>query len=218
MKAKYLLAIGIIAILATNLIVGYSIGRIVKAASTSDSAIMPKSDSNSNSNIGPGTSGNAVLPNENEHLQSVGSTEAPTNSTVAKSLVVTAIPDKPSISVGKPEVIHVKAAMENGTGISNVTIRSMIIDYVTSKEKVLLGGKTDKKGEIDLTANIGTHAKPGQFLALVNATSPDGQEKGVSTGFVVTDSSVKSSGSGSGSSGGGSSKDSKGHCSGSSCR
>jgi len=212
MKAKYLLAIGIIAILATNLIVGYSIGRIVKAASTSDSAIMPKGD------IGPGTSGNAVLPNENEHLQSVGSTEAPTNSTVAKSLVVTAIPDKPSISVGKPEVIHVKAAMENGTGISNVTIRSMIIDYVTSKEKVLLGGKTDKKGELDLTANIGTHAKPGQFLALVNATSPDGQEKGVSTGFVVTDSSVKSSGSGSGSSGGGSSKDSKGHCSGSSCR
>jgi hypothetical protein len=202
----------IIAILATNLIVGYTIGKVVKAASTNDMTKQPIGNTGS---IGPGTSGNNVLPNENEHLQSVGSTEAPTNTTIAKSLVVTAIPDKASISVGKPEIIHVKAAMENGTGLSNVTIRSMIIDYVTSKEKVLLGGKTDKKGELDLTAQIGPHAKPGQFLALVNATSPDGQQKGVSTGFVVTDSSVKSSGSGSSSS---SSKDSKGRCSGSSCR
>lgn len=180
----------------------------VKAASTSDAVNLPNQNS-----IGPGTSGNSVLPNENEHLSTVGSTEAATNQTVAKSLIVTAIPDKTTVSVGNPEVVHVKATMENGTGLSNVTIRGMIIDYVTSKEKVLLGGKTDAKGTLDLTANIGSHAKPGQFLALINATAPDGQAKGISTGFVVTDKGGSSS-----SDSGGGSKDSKGRCSGSTCR
>jgi hypothetical protein len=188
----------------------------VKAASTSDMAMMQQQQQqqhSSSNDIGPGTSGNKVLPNEDQHLTAIGSTEAPTNTTVAKSLVITAIPDKPIVATGKPEIIHVKAAMENGTGLSNVTIRSMIIDYVTSKEKVVLGGKTDKKGELDLTANIGQHAKAGQFLALINATAPDGQEKGISTGFVVVDKGGSSS---SGSSG--STTDSKGRCSGSGCR
>lgn len=175
----------------------------ISAASTSDSM---------NSGIGQNSnSGNNGFNNidTNQKLSTTGSTEASTNDTVANTLVLTAIPDKPSVSIGSAETIHVKAAMANGTGIPDVALKAVIIDYVTSHEKVLLGGKTDAKGMLDLTANIGTHAKPGQFLAQINGTKGDIQ-KSISTGFVVTDSGKGSSSSGS--------TDSKGKCSGSSCR
>jgi hypothetical protein len=186
----------------------------VRAASMSDApsqSIGQTSSSNNNSAIGNNGFNNiSSNSNDNQKLSPTGSTEAATNDTVANTLVLTATPDKPSVKIGSDEIIHVKAAMANGTGIPDATIKAIIIDYVTSHEKVMLGGKTDAKGALDLTANIGSHAKAGQFLAQVNGTKGD-LHKSISTGFVVTDG-----GSSSGSSGGGSGT--KGKCSGSSCR
>lgn len=191
---------------------------VVYAASTMDAnnmnqAIGQNSNSDNNNNTSSGNNGFNNIDSV-QKLSTSGSTEAATNDTVANTLILTAIPDKASISIGGAETIHVKAAMANGTGIPAADIKAIIIDYVTSHEKVMLGGKTDAKGMLDLTANIGTHAKPGQFLAQINGTKGDLQ-KSISTGFVVTDGKGSSSSGSSGSSG---STDSKGRCSGSSCR
>jgi hypothetical protein len=181
----------------------------VRAASISDN-VGSTGQTSSNNTSGNNGFNNISNNNDNQKLPTTGSTEASTNDTVANTLVLTAIPDKASVSVGSAETIHVKAAMSNGTGIPDATIKAIIIDYVTSHEKVMLGGKTDAKGLLDLTANIGSHAQAGQFLAQVNGTKGD-LHKSISTGFVVTDG-------GSSSSSGGSSSDSKGKCSGSSCK
>jgi hypothetical protein len=184
----------------------------VRAASMSDSANMAIGQTSSSSNnTGNNGFNNISSGNDNQKLSASGSTEAATNDTVANTLVLTATPDKPSVKIGSDEIIHVRAAMTNGTGIPDATIKAIIIDYVTSHEKVMLGGKTDAKGALDLTANIGSHAKAGQFLAQINGTKGD-LHKSISTGFVVTDGG---SSSGSGSS---NAKSSSGKCSGSSCR
>lgn len=220
------LVIALIALTAIILIgVAITIAPIaVYAASTSDnpsigqtsSSSSSSSNNNNNSSSSTASTGNNGFNsnNNNEKLSTTGSTEAATNDTVANTLVLTAIPTKASVGIGDSETIHIKASMSNGTGISDATIRAMIVDYVTAKEKVLLGGKTDSKGTLDLTANIGSHAKPGQFLAVVNGTKGD-LHKTISTGFVVTDGDRGSSSSGSSSS---SSSSSGGKCSGSDCK
>jgi hypothetical protein len=176
----------------------------------SDSANMAVGQTSSSSNnTGNNGFNNISSGNDNQKLSASGSTEASTNDTVANTLVLTATPDKPSVKIGSDEIIHVRAAMANGTGIPDAAIKAIIIDYVTSHEKVMLGGKTDAKGALDLTANIGSHAKAGQFLAQINGTKGD-LHKSISTGFVVTDGGSSSSSGGSSSS--------KGKCSGSSCR
>lgn len=163
------------------------------AASISDNVGSSSSQTSSNS---LGNNGS----NSNEKLSTTGSTEASTNDTVAKTLVLTAIPSKETIGVGDTQTIHIKASMSNGTGLSDVNIRALIMDYVTAKQKVLLGGKTDDKGTLDVSAAIGNHAKPGQFVVIINGTKGDQPQKTISTGFVVSDKGGSSSGRCSGSS------------------
>jgi len=176
---------------------------VVKAASISDS-----------NNTSTSTSDNkGVLP-------ASGSTESQPGNSNSKTLVLTAVPDKPTISAGDTETIHIKATTGNGTAISDATIQALVIDYVTAKQKVLLGGQTNDKGLLDISAAIGPHAKSGQFLVGINGTK-DGIVQGISTGFAVTGKDTgSSSGGGSSSSSGSSSMktDSKGRCSGSSCK
>lgn len=184
-----------------------------RAASIADN-VGGNSNSNSNNNTSSSDNGNK--------LPSSGSTEQPVTAQKSggrESLVLTAAPDKPEIAAGAAQTIHVKAAMDNGTGISDVTIQALVQDYVTGKQKVLLGGQTDDKGILDLTATIGPHAKTGQFLIVVNASKDNLQKQTVASGFVVNE---KSSGGGSSSSSGGGSSSgsggSKSKCSGSSCK
>lgn len=160
----------------------------ILAASTSD-----------NSPIGSNSASNNNLP-------SSGSTESQT--AMNNTLVLTAVPDKPTISAGDTQVIHIKSAMDNGTGISDATIQVLVQDYQTGKQKVMLGGQTDDKGLLDVSAQIGPHSKAGQFFVVVDAVKDNLKSK-IGTGFAVTEKgSSSSSSSSSGSS----------RCSGSSCK
>lgn len=124
-----------------------------------------------------------------------------------EGFVLTATPDKPTIKPGEAETIHIKAATSNGTGISDVNIQLLLQDFQTGKHKLLFAGQTDDKGVLDITTNIGPHAKSGQYFVIANAANSNNSSKSsVSTGFAVDDSGGSSS-----------SVDSKGRCSGSSC-
>jgi len=166
------------------------------------------------------------VPSQSNKTLSVSGTTEP-SSTVSingsNGLVLTAIPDKGIISAGDTIPIHIKATTNNGTGISDLLVQAVVMDYATGKQRVLLGGSTNEKGELDLLATIGPHAKSGQFFVAVNATKGD-LKSAIATGFAVNNKGDSTS-SGSGSSGSGSSsssssmkKDSKGRCSGSSCK
>lgn len=150
--------------------------------------------------------------NNNSNLTSSGSTEPQPINNNSNSLVLTAIPDKGIIAAGDTQTIHIKAATANGTGIPDLLIQALVMDYATGKQKVLLGGQTNEKGELDVMAAIGPHAKSGQFLVIVNATK-DNKKSSIATGFAAVE---KGSASSSGSST--MTKDSKGRCSGSGCK
>lgn len=203
---KIEIIISIIAIL----VIGIIIPKPVLAASTSDSnnmgvgAIAAAGSSSSDNNTR--TSG----------LATSGTTEqAPGGESMAKTLVLTAVAEKPFIKAGDKQVIHVRTAMDNGTGIPDVTVQALTQEYNATNQKVLLGGQTDAKGNLDLTVTTGPHAKAGQFLIVANASTKNDIKSSVASGFAVTDGSGSSSSSSSSSSGGSSSKT---KCSGSSCR
>lgn len=146
-------------------------------------------------------------------LASAGTTEQPANGeSMAKTLVLTAVADKPTIKAGDTQTIHIRTAMDNGTGIPDVTIQALTQEYNATNQKVLLGGQTDNKGNLDLTVTTGPHAKPGQFLIVTNA-SKDDIKSSVASGFAVTET-----GKGSFSSSSSSSSSGSGKCSGSSCK
>src|SRR6476646_3708352 len=90
---------------------------VVKAASTSDSNNTSTSDNK------------GILP-------ASGSTESQPGNSNSKTLVLTAVPDKPTIAAGDTETIHIKATTGNGTAIPDATIQALVIDYVTAKQKV----------------------------------------------------------------------------------
>lgn len=188
--------IAIIAILAIGIIIPT---KPIMAASMSD--------------VQRGGIGSGSSDNSNSTLSASGSTEPQPTNNNSKTLVLTAVPAKPVISAGATETIHVKAATDNGTGIPDLLIQALVMDYATGKQKVTLGGQTNEKGELDLQAAIGPHAKSGQFLVIVNATKDD-KKSSIATGFAAME---KGSSSGSSSSST-MTKDSKGRCSGSSCR
>lgn len=197
----------VMATLALTLAIIMMPASVVRAASIAD-------------NMG-GSGGNNSTITSNTPLSSSGSTEAgltaSTDANSAKSVVLTAATDKPVVAAGGSQTIHVKAAMDNGTGIPDVTIQAIVQDYVTGKQRVLLGGQTDDKGMIDLTATIGPHAKTGQFLVIVNASKDNLPKQTIATGFTVNEKGgSSSSGSTSGSTSGSSSSGAK--CSGSSCK
>jgi uncharacterized membrane protein len=101
-------------------------------------------------------------------------------------MVVTAILKKGEITKGGSETITVKALSENGTGISDVNVAATVVDYATQQQRVLLGGQTDKTGEVELTTQIGPNAHLGQYLVAISAEK-DGEKSTISTGFAVND-------------------------------
>lgn len=187
---------------------------MVLAASTSDSnnmGIKPNDGNAANTAAAANVSNTTNSDGINTvDLKTSGSTEAQDTSGL-NGLVLTVVPDKAAIKAGDTQGLHVKAVTDNGTAINNLPVSVLVEDYQTGKQKVVLGGKTDDKGTLDVSASIGQHAKTSQFIAIVTADK-DGKNSKVSTGFVVNEDT------GSGGSGGGSSTDSKGRCSGSSCK
>jgi hypothetical protein len=162
-----------------------------------------------------------VVPITAVKAASIGDMQSGSNSTqsgtiggdtpqTSNSMIVTAVPEKGEITKGAAESITVKAVTDNGTGIPDVNIASIVIDYASQSQKVLLGGQTDAKGELVLTTQIGPHAHAGQYLVTVTAQKDGLDKQNISTGFAVTE---KGSGSGSDSP-----KDSKGNCSGATCK
>lgn len=119
-------------------------------------------------------------------------------------MFLTAVPEKPIVSRGTTETVDISAKTDNGTGIPDVDIQSIIVDYASGHHKTILGGTTDDKGNVKVSAQIGPHAHPGQFLVTVQGVNDKFDTAQISTGFAVIDK-VKSSSSG-------------GSCSGSSCR
>lgn len=152
----------------------------------------------------------------NKSLSVSGTTEPGLTANGGRGLILTAVPDRGIVAAGDAETIHVKATTNNGTGISDLMVQALVMDYATGKQRVILGGQTNEKGELDLIANIGPHAKSGQFFVAVNATKND-LKSAIATGFAVNEKGMGSSSSGSGSSGS-MKTDSKGRCSGSSCK
>lgn len=187
------IAISVVSIIYGGIAAHYAIEPL-QAASMSDVQSGGVGDSKSNSN-----------------LTTSGSTEPQPINNNSNTLVLTAVPDKAVIAAGDTETIHIKATTDNGTGISDLLIQALVMDYATGKQKVILGGSTNAKGELDVSAAIGPHAKAGQFLVIVNATK-DNKKSSIATGFAATE---KGSG---GSSTSSMTKDSKGRCSGSSCK
>ena len=183
---KPTLQITTLAFLALVLI---SMPAIVRAASTSDN----------NNSISPSTSDS----NNN-------STSSATQDSAMK-MFLTAVPEKGIISRGTTETIDISAKTDNGTAIPDVNIQSIVVDYASTHQKVILGGQTDDKGELKVSTAIGPHAHAGQFLVSVEGTHANFDKSVISTGFAVVNK-------GSSSDSGSSSTDSKGRCSGSSCR
>ncbi len=179
------------------------------------SIIMAASMSDNGSSSGSGAITAATSSSDNntntsaKALSTSGTTEQPPSAkAAAETLVLTAVADKPLIKAGASQTIHVRAAMENGTGIPDVNIQTLVQQYNSSTQKVLLGGQTNDKGALDMTAAIGPHAKAGQFLIIANATKGD-LKSSVASGFAVSDSGSSSSSS---------SSSSSTKCSGSSCK
>ena len=141
----------------------------------------------------------SIIPsgsNNDNNSTSVTISDNNTNNEPAK-MFITAIPEKPLLSRGNTEGILVKAETDNGTAIPDVTIQSVVVDYATGKQKVVLGGQTDDKGEVKIAAAIGPHAHPGQFLVTIVGEKDGFNKSTVSTGFAVA---AKDSGKCSGSS------------------
>ena len=168
-----------------------SMPAIVRAASTSDMATpISPTDSQSNNN------------NDNQNQTSADQNNQ------SQPIILTATPEKDPLPRGATQTILITAKSENGTALPDVNIASVILDYATAKQKLFLGGQTDDKGEVKVSAQIGPHSKPGQFLVTIVGEHDGFKKSAISTGFAVTDSG----------SGSGSSSDSKTKCSGSSCR
>lgn len=202
MKIEIIISIFTIAIIAIGIIIPQT--KPVLAASTSDSmgigAISAAGTSNNTTVATGANSGSRALSTS-------GSTEQPVGGeSMAKSLILTAVAEKPFIKAGDKQTIHVRTAMDNGTGIPDVTVQALTQEYNSTTQKVLLGGQTDVKGNLDLTVTTGPHAKPGQFLIVANATKGDIKQS-VASGFAVTDGGSSSS-----------SSSSSGKCSGSNCK
>jgi hypothetical protein len=190
-----IIAIAILAIIAAGIpsfsFVNAAKNKIDRIASQSDTPIIGADNKGSDS----GSSNNNNNNNDNNNSSSGGSNtgtrsssgtiggEAPPS---AKNMVVTAILKKGEITKGGSETITVKALSENGTGISDVNVAATVVDYATQQQRVLLGGQTDKTGEVDLTTQIGPNAHLGQYLVAISAEK-DGQKSTISTGFAVND-------------------------------
>jgi hypothetical protein len=187
-KTQAIIFITIAAVLLTTFTTTLA---VVKAASMSD---------NQNPIVGSNTNTTSVTP------------QSTNNDT---KMFITAVPEKGIITRGTTETIDISTKTDNGTAIPDVDIQSIVVGYASSHQKTLLGGATDDKGELKVSAQIGPHAHAGQFLVTVEGKHPNFDTAQISTGFAVVDK-AKSGSSSSGSSSSGSSSSGK-SCSGSSC-
>jgi hypothetical protein len=147
-------------------------------AGSSDSNVAKSSDNNNDNN----NNGNDSNTGTRSSSGTIGGEVQP----APKNMVVTAILKKGEITKGGSETITVKALTENGTGIPDVNVAATVVDYATQQQRVLLGGQTDKTGEVDLTTQIGPNAHLGQYLVAISAEK-DGLKSTISTGFAVND-------------------------------
>ena len=174
---------------------------LARAASISDSAAMAaQQPRNSTTVVNPTQTQTQTQTQTEKSLSTTGSTEQPPVPTGPQKITLTIIPAKEIVGIGKSVNILISAKSENGSGIAGAKVVTDIGDYPTGKQRVLLGGTTDNKGELVVTPTIGTHAVAGQFLVTANASKSNFDDASVSSGFTVAD---RGSGSGSGSSGSG---------------
>ena len=173
MKSEILLFMGFLGIIIPCMVFSPT----VKAASIADN--IQNNDNNtsstSTSTSGEGASAVAVAGNDN-------------------GLILTAVPDKPTIKPGDSQTIHFKTTTTNGTALADSSIQAIIQDWATGKHKMLLSGQTDDKGTLDITTNIGPHATNGQYFVGASANN-NNSKSSVSTGFAVDNSNGKCSGS-----------------------
>lgn len=192
-----IIAIAILAIIAAgifSLSQGFTLANAAKnqnkldrVASQSDTPIIgadnnanaAKSSDSNNNNDSNNSSSNANTASRSSS-GTIGGEVPPS----PKNMVVTAILKKGEITKGGSETITVKALTENGTGIPDVNVAATVVDYATQQQRVLLGGQTDKTGEVDLTTQIGPNAHLGQYLVAISAEK-DGAKSTISTGFAV---------------------------------
>lgn len=182
-----IIAIAILAMLAVAIpsfsFAHASKNKLDRIASQSDTPIIG-ADNNNNNNASPNDN-NKSGGNSNPS-PSTSATIGGEVQTAPKNMIVTAILKKGEIEKGGSETITVKALTENGTGISDVNVAATVVDYATQQQRVLLGGQTDKTGEVDLTTQIGPNAHLGQYLVAISAEK-DGTKSTISTGFAVND-------------------------------
>ena len=182
-----LLCMGFLAIIIPCMV--FPVTRVTSAASIADNI-----QSNDNNTSSTSTSTSTSSSGEGASAVAVAGTN--------NGLVLTAVPDKPTIRPGDSQTIHFKTQTTNGTALADSMIQAIIQDWTTGKQKMLFSGQTNDKGVFDITTNLGPHTVNGQYFVGANASN-NNSKSNVSTGFAVDSSS---------------SIDSKGKCSGSSCK
>jgi|SRR5215831_11366334 len=147
-----------------------------------------------------------VQTGENSNSNSSGAIAAAGSSSSGGGpgqMFITILPDKPVVSPGSGIGYIITARTENGTAIPDANISSIVVDYGTGKNKMLMSGETNDKGELKITTQTGPNTHPGQLLITAVGSHNGFNDAKASTGVIVDSSS---------------STDSKGKCSGSGCK
>jgi len=187
-----IIAIAILAIIAAGVFSqGLSLANAAKnkldrVASQSDTPIIGADNKGSDNGNNNDNNNNTSSNSGSNPVRSSSGTIGGEIQQAPKNMVVTAILKKGEITKGGSETVTVKALTENGTGIPDVNVAATVVDYATQQQRVLLGGQTDKTGEVDLTTQIGPNAHLGQYLVAISAEK-DGLKSTISTGFAVND-------------------------------
>src|SRR5215467_46487 len=138
---KFLIAIAIIAILAMA-----SVKVSVYAASMAD--VQTGDNSNSNNNSTGAVASAGAGNNDNGAIAAAGSSEP-------GKMFITILPDKPIVDAGSDIGYTITARSENGSVIPDANISSMVVDYGSSKNRLLMSGETNSKGEFKITTQLG---------------------------------------------------------------
>jgi len=142
-----------------------------------------------------------------ENNTAVGAIAAAGSGNEAAKMLLTILPDKPIVKPGSAIGYTITAQTENGTAIPDANLSSIIVDYGTGKNKMLMSGETNDKGEFRITTQTGPNTHPGQLLITAVGSHSGFTDAKASTGVIVGSGSSTAS-----------SSSSSGKCSGSSCK
>jgi len=109
----------------------------------------------------------------------------PTNETKLKTMLLTIDTDHATIQRGQTQKITIAATSDNGTGIPDVKIASLTLNYASGANRTIAAGSTDQNGQFITTTKIGGNSKPGEFNIIASAKKDGYIDAKAISGFVV---------------------------------